>query len=376
MIYLDYNATTPLAPSVRDAIANALSEPYGNPSSNHAPGRAARAAVEAARQELAELLGGAAEEIVFTSGGSESNNHALKGVFWARATEGPIHFVSTTIEHPAIREPLRFLQRLGADVTLVDVDRYGMVDPDAVRKAIRANTVLVSVMHANNEVGTIQPIAEIGRICKEMGVLFHTDAAQSVGKIGVRVDDVHCDLLSVAGHKFYAPKGVGALYVRAGTRIENLVHGAGHERGRRAGTENVLLDIGLGEAARVAREEPPTEHLATLAGRLLRRLREHLGDDVVLNGHPEQRLPNTVNVSFLGVSGRDLLAAVPQIAASTGSACHEGEDVHSPVLAAMGLDADRQRGAVRFSVGRFTTTDEVDEAADLLADAYKRLRSQ
>lgn len=375
MIYLDYNATTPLARPVQDAIRGALEEPFGNPSSCHAAGRAAREAVEAARGFVAALLSADPEEIVFTSGGSESNNHALKGTFWRKAGGGSVHFISSVIEHPAVTEPLKFLKRLGAEVTLVPVDGYGMVNPDDVRAAIRRDTVLISIMHANNEVGTIQPVEEIARIAREHDVLFHTDAAQTVGKIQVDVRRLGCDLLSVAGHKFYAPKGVGALFVRHGVAIENLIHGAGHERGRRAGTENVLLDIALGAAARYAAEDPPEERLRALARRLWEGLAAELGDDVVLNGHPELRLPNTLNISFRGVSGRELLASVPEVAASTGSACHEGEqEAYSPVLAAMGLDIERQRGAVRLSVGRQTTEQEVDEAVQLLAGAYRRLR--
>lgn len=375
MIYLDYNATTPLAEPVKAAITAALDGLFGNPSSSHAPGRAAREAVENARAEIARLLNASPNEMVFTSGGSESNNHALKGVFWRHGRGTPPHFVTSAIEHPAVREPLRFLERLGAEVTFIPVDSNGMVDPDDVRRSIRKNTLLISIMHANNEVGTIQPVEEIAALARERGILFHTDAAQTVGKVEVNVNRLGCDLLSVAGHKFYAPKGVGALYIRDGVELENLIHGAGHERGRRAGTENVLLDVALGAAARLAFEDPPAELFRTLTRRLWEGLRAALGDDVVLNGHPECRLPNTLNVSFLGVTGRELLARVPQIAASTGSACHEAEgEIVSPVLAAMGLNPERQRGAVRLSVGRYTTPDEIDEAVELLAAAYKELR--
>ncbi len=373
-IYLDYNATCPLADPVREAIQAAAEGPFGNPSSTHWAGQEARAALTEARRQLALLLGATEQEIVFTSGGSEANNFAIKGIFWraAQRFRHP-HFVTSAIEHPAVHAPLGFLQRLGAEVTFVPVDRFGQVDPDDVRRALRPQTVLVTIMHANNEVGTLQPIAEIARICREHDVCFHTDAAQSVGKTTVDVARLGCDLLSLAGHKFYAPKGVGALYVREGVELEPLVHGAGHERGRRAGTENLLLDVALGAAAELARTDPAEAHLKSLADRLLERLHELLDDAVVLNGHPTERIPNTVNVSFLGVSGRELLERVPDVAASTGSACHERGGAVSHVLAAMGLDRARQLGAVRLSVGRMTTQDEVDEAAELLATAYRHL---
>ena len=375
-IYLDYNATCPLAEPVKAALRAAVEQPFGNPSSSHWAGTEAREAVSQARRQLAELLHAAEHEIVFTSGGSEANNHALKGVFWrvADRVKRP-HFVTSVIEHPAVHAPLAFLQRLGAEVTFVPVDQFGQVDPDAVRKALRKETVLISIMHANNEVGTLQPIADIARIAHEHGIPLHTDAAQSVGKVPVDVNELGCTMLSVAGHKFYAPKGVGALYIREDSELEPLIHGAGHEGGRRAGTENLLLDIALGVAAELARTDPPEAHLQRRGERLLGRLREHLGDAIILNGHPTERIPNTVNVSFLGVSGRELLNEVPRIAASTGSACHEHGGAISKVLAAMGLDRERQVGAVRLSVGRMTTEDEVDEAAELLAAAYRRLYS-
>ena len=376
-IYLDYNATCPLAEEVKAALREALDEPFGNPSSSHWAGCAAREAVEAARAAVARLLGAEPTEVVFTSGGSEANNHALKGVFWRAVTSTPKpHFVTSAIEHPAVRQPLAFLSSLGAEVTYVPVDGFGRVDPDAVRRALRPETVLVSIMHANNEVGTLQPIADIARIARERDILFHTDAAQTVGKVPVDVCSIECDFLSVAAHKFYGPKGVGALYVRSGVELEPLVHGAGHERGRRAGTENLLLLIGLGAAARLAGEHPVEEHLRRLGNRLLQRLKEALGEDVQLNGHPTERLPNTVNVSFRGVSGRELLQQIPELAASTGSACHEHAATVSHVLAAMGLSRDRQLGAVRLSVGRMTTEDEVDEAAEKLCAAYRMLYRQ
>ncbi len=368
-VYLDYNASTPIAPEVREAMLPYLESAYGNPSSTHWAGRPAREAVEKSRQQVADLLGCAPAEIVFTSGGTEANNYALKGAFYANGAKG--HFVTTTIEHPAINAPLRFLQTLGAAVTVVPVDSAGMVDPAAIAAAIRLDTILVTVMHANNEVGTIQPIREIADICQAAGVLFHTDAAQSVGKIATRVDDLGVDLLSLAGHKFYGPKGVGALYVRDGVTLEPLMHGAGHEGGRRAGTENVLLDVGLGEAAELARDLAPAERMHELRDRFWHRLQEEFGDQVVLNGHPERRLPNTLNVSFVGHIGSDILAAMPEVAATTGSACHAGSVEMSPVLAAMQTPVDVAAGTIRFSLGRSTTWPYLDYVAGRLAETLR-----
>ena len=358
-IYLDYNASTPIAPEVREAMQPYLAEHYGNPSSTHWAGVPAARAVARARDQLATLLGCSPGEVVFTSGGSEANNTSLKGVVEAAGVERP-HIVTTAIEHPAIVEPCRYLQRHGVDVTFVGVDSAGLVDPGDVAAAIRPETVLVSVMHANNEVGTIQPIAEIARITREAGVLLHSDAAQSVGKIPTRVDDLGVDLLSVAAHKFYGPKGVGALYVREGTRLAPFVHGAGHEGGRRAGTENVLLDVGLGAAAELAGDLTWTHSVRELRDWLWQQLQDRWGERVVLNGHPTERLPNTLNVSFLGRDGREILAAMPEVAASTGSACHSGGTEPSPVLAAMGVPREVGAGAVRLSLGRMTTQAELD----------------
>jgi cysteine desulfurase len=367
-IYLDYNASTPIDPAVREVMRPLLEEAYGNPSSGHWASASAKAALETARAQVAALLGCEADEIVFTSGGSEANNLALKGAFFARGGEGG-HIVISAVEHPAILEPCRFLERLGATVTRVPVDRFGLVDPDDVRKAIRRETILVSLMHANNEVGSIQPIAEAAKIAREHGVLFHTDAAQSVGKIETRVDDLGVDLLSVAGHKLYAPKGVGALYVQRGVTLEPLIHGAGHERGRRAGTESALLAAALGKACEVAAGTIGETKILRLREALWERLRAAFGDRVVLNGPPDQRLPNTLNVSFGGRVGADILARAPEIAASTGSACHAGEIRLSPVLEAMGVAPEVGMGAIRFSLGRWTTLDEIDQAVALLQRA-------
>ncbi len=367
VIYLDHNASTPIAPEVREAMLPYLEEGYGNPSSTHWAGAPAAEAVSGARAKLAEVLGCAPAEVVFTSGGTEANNTALKGVVEASGVARP-HLVVSAVEHPAIVEPCRHLERHGAEVTYVPVDGTGLVDPDDVARAVRPETVLVSVMHANNEVGTIEPIAEISRVAREAGVLVHTDAAQSVGKVPTRVDDLGVDLLSVAAHKFYGPKGVGALYVRAGTRLESLMHGAGHESGRRAGTENVLLDVGLGAAAQLAGDLAWTRRVLALRDWVWARLHELYGHQVVLNGHPTERLPNTLNVSFVGGDGREILAAMPEVAASTGSACHSGGTEPSPVLAAMGVPRDVGAGAVRLSLGRSTTQGELERLLDRLID--------
>ena len=364
-IYLDYNASTPLAPEVVEAMRPYLADHFGNPSSSRWAGRPARAAVERAREEVAGLLGAAPGEIVFTSGGTEANNHAIKGVFFRARVQAP-HVITTSIEHPAVVEPCRFLERLGARVTCLPVDAHARVDPDDVRRAITPETVLITVMHANNEVGTIEPIAEIGRIAREHGIRFHTDAAQSAGKVPVDVDALGVDLLSVAGHKLYAPKGVGALYVRDGIDLEPLLHGAGHESGRRAGTENVLLDVALGEACRLARLDPCAERLRARRDRFWDLLLGAFGEKVRLNGHPTERLPNTLNVSFPGRVGAEILARLDGVAASTGSACHEGAHSMSPVLAAMGLESRAGLGAIRFSLGRATRPEEIEEAVDLL----------
>jgi cysteine desulfurase len=373
-IYLDYNATTPLDPDVVEAMLSFLQTHFGNPSSTHAYGKTAHEAVESARQQVAGLLGAHPDEIVFTGGGSEASNHALKGIvfaklrgFFGRWARGG-HIITSAVEHPATLQPCEFLKRLGCRITILPVDRHGLVDPESVRKALERGTTLVSIMHANNEVGTLQPIRAIADLAHARGVPVHTDAAQSLGKVPVNVNELGVDLLTVAGHKLYAPKGVGVLYVRRGVKLEPFIHGAGHEGGRRAGTENVPYVVGLGKACELARLSLPeaTERLRRLRDRLWERLRAGLGEQVALNGHPERRLPNTLNVSFPGHIGAELLAKVPELAASTGSACHEGQVICSPVLQAMGVPPKLARGAVRLSVGRFTTEDEIDRAAEVL----------
>lgn len=367
-IYLDFNASTPIAPEAVEAMRPFLTDHYGNPSSLHWAGAPARDAVERARGQVAGLLGCDPTEVVFTSGGSESNNHAIKGAFFANRDRGD-HIVTTAVEHPATMQPCRFLESLGAEVTVLPVDRYGRVDPDRVRRAITPRTVLVTVMHANNEVGTIEPIAEIAAVAREAGALFHTDAAQTVGKIAADVEVLGVDLLSVAGHKVYAPKGVGALYIREGMRIEPFVHGAGHEAGRRAGTENVLLAVALGAACEAARTRIGMPEVRFLRDRLWEGLREVFGESVTLNGHPSERLPNTLNVNFVGRAGAELLAKVPGVAASTGAACHAGSVTLSAVLAAMGVPEEEGMGAVRFSLGWTTTGEEIEEVIRRIREA-------
>jgi cysteine desulfurase len=384
-IYLDYNATTPIDPAVVEAMLPFLGEPisgslgeFGNPSSMHSYGRRCHDAVERARAQVAELLGAAAEEIIFTSGGTEASNHALKGAVFASiggASKLAGHLITSAIEHPATLQPCAFLERLGCKVTRVQVDVNGQVDPRVLEQALQAagTAIIVSIMHANNEVGTIQPVRALAEIAHAHGALMHTDAAQSVGKIPVDVNELGVDLLSVAGHKLYAPKGVGALYVRKGVRLEPLLHGAGHESGRRAGTENVPYVVALGMACARAGQNlgQAAQRLSQLRERLWQRLREGLAERVVLNGHPTEHLPNTLNVSFIGHVGSELLARVPEIAASTGSACHEGAVKLSPVLAAMKVAPDVGKGAIRLSVGRFTSDEDVDGAAALLIDAAR-----
>jgi cysteine desulfurase len=365
-IYLDYNASTPIDPAVAAAMRPFLEAHFGNPSSGHWATSHANAALAQARGQVAALLGADSGEIVFTSGASEANNLALKGVAWALKAKGS-HIVTSAVEHPAVVEPCRFLSDQGFGVSVVPVDRFSRVDPDDVGRAITPRTILISLMHANGEVGTIQPIAEVSRIARRHGILVHTDAAQSVGKIATDVNALGVDLLTVAGHKAYAPKGIGALYVRRGTPLEPLIHGAGHEGGRRAGTESALLAVGLGRACELARDLAPMQVVRALRDRLWQRLRAAYGDRVVLNGHPDYRLPNTLNVSFVGQVGAEVLARLDGVAASTGSACHTGQVELSPVLKAMGVAPEVGMGAVRFSLGRGTTQEEIDAVADRLS---------
>jgi cysteine desulfurase len=368
-IYLDHNATTPIAPEVLDAMRPYLEERFGNPSSAHEHGALARQAVERARAQVAALLGCEPDSVVFTASGSEADNLAIKGVAFARLGQGE-HIITSAIEHPAVLGACRYLERrLGYRLTIIPVDGFGIVDPDDVRRAIEPGTVLVSVMHANNEVGTLEPIAEIAGVAREHAIACHTDAAQSVGKVALHVDELAVDLLTMTGHKLYAPKGIGALYVRPGTRLDSLIHGAGHEHGLRAGTENVPYIVGLGAACALAAERlraGAPDRIRGLRDRLHAALRSTV-PGLALNGHPEQRLPNTLNISFPNQDGESLLARTPSVAAATGSACHSGRTEPSTVLTAMGLDAQRALGAVRLSLGHDTTAADIDAAAPALA---------
>lgn len=375
-IYLDYNATTPVDPAVVEELLPFLTTHFGNPSSNHPYGKVGKEAVERARGRAAALLGCSAGELIFTSGGTESNNHALIGTAFANRERGN-HIITSSVEHPAVLKPLRWLEEQGFAVTYLPVDGAGLVDPDEVRQAITPATILVSVMHANNEVGSIQPLTEISAITRERGVLLHTDAAQSVGKVPVLVDQLGVDLLTVAGHKLYAPKGVGALYIRKGVRVAPYLHGAGHEGGLRAGTENVPYMAALGKAMELAGERLTAGEQAgvqALRDRLHVKL-EELAGEVFLNGPERERLPNTLNVSFKGVVGADLLSRLPEIAASTGSACHDGKGELSGVLKAMGLAPAQGFGAVRLSLGRLSTAEEIDRAAELIAAKVRKIRT-
>jgi len=372
-IYLDYNATTPIDPFVAAAIRPFLEGGFGNPSSSHRYGSEARRAVEEARASLASLIGAKPEDIVFTSGGSEANNFAIKGAALSRRERGR-HVIASAVEHPAVIEVLRWLETQGFRTSLLPVDRYGLVDPADLERAIAPDTILVSVMHANNEVGTIEPIAELSAIARRSGILFHCDAAQSLGKIRVDVGELGVDFLSIAGHKLYAPKGVGALYIKPGTRLEKFVHGAGHEHGLRAGTENVLGIVGLGAAAELARREldSRSRHYRELRDLLWERLSASL-PGLRLNGHPEKRLPNTLSVGFPGIEADTLLTELEGVAASAGAACHAESVEISPTLMAMAVPIDFATGTVRFSTGAYLAAAEVEEAAAEIIAAVRRL---
>lgn len=373
-IYLDYNATTPHAPEVIQAIRPYLEEHFGNPSSSHLFGGRARAGVAQARGQVAALLGCHPDEIVFTSGGTESNNYAIRGLALSRREAGN-HLITSQVEHPAVIQVCRFLETQGFTVTYVPVDGAGMVDPVDVETAITGKTILITIMHANNEVGTIEPIEEICSIAKRQGIAVHTDAAQSAGKIEVEVGSLGVDLLSLAGHKLYAPKGVGALFVRHGLALEKLLLGAGQEGGQRAGTENVMEIVGLGKACEIAKRDlnENQRRMRVTREKLYKGLREIL-PTIRLNGHPGKRLPNTLSIGFPGVDADRMLDRIgDSVAASAGAACHSGAVSISAVLKAMQVPWEWARGTLRFSTGRYTTEDEVTEAVDVLARAYKQL---
>jgi cysteine desulfurase len=359
-IYLDYNASTPLAPEVVDAMQPLLNDFYGNPSALHWAGKPVKALLLKAREQVSELINCSPSDIIFTSGGSEANNMALKGYYFKNQHKGN-HIITSKIEHPAIMNPCKFLEKVGARVRYVGVDQYGRVSPEEIEKAITKETILITIMHSNNETGTLQPIKEIGQIAERYGIAFHTDASQSVGKVPVAVNELKVDMLTIAGHKLYAPKGIGALYIREGMELEPLIHGAGHENGLRAGTENTLLAVGLGKACEIAGNQLANNKLIDLTNYFWDQIKEEFGDQVVLNGHPEERLPNTLNCSFVRRIGQDLLDQIPQLAASTGSACHAGSIELSPVLKEMKVPEEIGMGAIRFSLGRYTTKDEIDQ---------------
>jgi len=373
LIYLDHNATTPVNPEAVSAMMPYLREEFGNPSSDYQIGERAREAVTRARQSVAELLGCRKDEVTFTSGGSESNNMVLKGLIDFKNPENS-HVITCAVEHPAILNPALFLMELGVRVTILPVDRFGQVDPKAVKKAISPDTALVSIMMANNETGTLQPIKEIARIAKEYGVPVHTDAAQAIGKLKVDVNDLGVDFLTVAGHKLYGPKGIGALFIRDGRNIEPLIHGAAQEAGKRAGTENTVLAVGLGEACRVAgqRIEADIKEMIRLRDRLQELLFEGL-EGLVLNGHPHKRLPNTLNVSIPGLEGHSILDGIPEIMASTGAACHDRAVSLSHVLSAMAVPPEIGMGALRLTVGRTNTMEQIERAAQLIINQVKRM---
>ncbi|RCW58299.1 cysteine desulfurase family protein [Halanaerobium sp. ST460_2HS_T2] len=375
MIYLDYNATTPIDKKVAEAMEEYIYGNFGNPSSSHELGSKTKQAVEEARKKVASLLNASPEEIIFTSGGSESNNMVLKGVAYTYQNRGK-HIITSEIEHPAVISPCKFLEENGYEVTYLPVDQDGVVDIEQLKAALTDETILISIMHANNETGTIQPLAEIAEIASENNILLHTDAAQSVGKIETDVKKLGVDFLSVAGHKVYAPKGIGALYIRDGIEIEPLIHGAGHEMGKRAGTENVIFDVALGKACELAEnllqeKKADFEHntpgeIKELRDYFQKQLQKNFKDRVVLNGHPTKRLPNTLNISFLDYSGQEILDHLDNIALSTGSACHSDSVEISSVLKAMSVTMETGRGAVRFSLGKYTTRDEIEHVLDKL----------
>lgn len=373
MIYLDYNATTPIAKEVADAMRPYLDEYFGNPSSLHSFGVKTKLAVEKARAQIASLINCEPSEIVFTSGGTESNNYAIKGIALANKNKGN-HIITSSVEHPAVVEVCKYLSSIGFEITYLPVDEFGILNPEDVRNAITPQTILISVMHANNEVGTIQPIAGIAEIAKENNIIFHSDAAQSLAKIEVDVKKLGVDLLSIAGHKLYAPKGIGALYIKSGIKLEKLIHGADHEQNLRAGTENVLEIVGLGRACEIAKDnlEANTAHYKKMSDYLFELLKKEL-PEIKLNGHPEKRLPNTLSVSFPKVEANILISRLEGVAASAGAACHSENIDVSAVLEAMLVPLDYAMGTVRFSTGRGTTVREIETAAKEIIKVVKEI---
>jgi cysteine desulfurase len=376
-IYLDHAATTPTHPEVVKAMLPYFTDAFGNPSSIYSYGQEAKGAVEEARAKVAKLIGARSEEIIFTSGGTEADNFALKGAAYANKHKGN-HIITTAVEHHAVLEVCKFLERRGLRITCLPVDKYGLVDPDDVKKAITAKTILISIMHANNEVGTIEPIEEIGEIAREAGVYFHTDAVQMVGHMPVNVDKLKVDLLSISGHKFYGPKGMGALYARKGIKLISLLHGGEQEKGRRAGTENVPAVVGLGKAAELAGEEmdKEVEQLTYLRDKLIKGLEKKI-DHIRLNGHPKKRLPNNVNVSVDFVEGESMILNLDLegICASSGSACTSSSLEPSHVLLALGVLPEQAHCSLRFSLGRENTEADVKRVLEVLPGIVAKLRA-
>ncbi|MBW8039841.1 MAG: cysteine desulfurase [Planctomycetes bacterium] len=376
-IYLDYNATTPHDPEVIVAMLPYLEKHFGNPSSSHWYGIRTKNAVENARRQVASLLNCQPDEIVFTSGGTESNNYAIKGTAFAHRDKGN-HIITTQIEHPAVIEVCKFLEEHGFKITYLPVDEFGRISVSDIEKAITPRTILITIMHANNEVGTIEPIEQVSELAKERGIVMHTDAAQSVGKIPTDVNMLGVDLLSIAGHKLYAPKGIGALYIRKGIHPAKLIHGAGQERGLRAGTENVLEIVGLGKACEVAKRDfqKNISHMKAMRDRLHNGLRDK-SKDIRLNGHPEMRLPNTLNLSFLAIDANMLLSEIKDyVAASAGAACHSGGVEISYTLKAMKIPLEWAKGTLRFSTGSMTTEREIEKAIEIISDAVLHIRQK
>jgi len=376
-VYLDHNATTPTHPEVVKAMLPYYEEVFGNASSIHQFGQQARKAIDKAREKVADFIGAKPEEIVFTSGGTEADNFAIKGVAYANEKKGK-HIITSSIEHHAVLNPCKYLEKQGFQVTYIPVDRYGLFNPDEVKKAITKETILITIMHANNEVGTIEPIAEIGKIAKEKGICLHTDAVQTVEKIPVNVDKLNVDLLSLSGHKIYGPKGIGALYIRKGTRIQPLIQGGHHEKNRRAGTENVPAIVGLGKAIEIAKEtmEGESIRLTNLRNKLCSGIGEKI-DHVHLNGHPGKRLPNTLNMSFEFIEGESIILSLDMkgIAVSSGSACTSGSLEPSHVLKAMGVDPAIAQGSIRFSLGKDNTEEDINYVLEVLPEIIARLRA-
>lgn len=374
-IYLDYNATTPISPEVAEEMLPYIQAHFGNPSSSYAIGRFNKEAIEKARMQVANLIAASPEEIIFTSGGTESNNHAIRGAVFANLHRGK-HVITSRVEHPAVTEVCKFLEKQGYEITPLPVDSFGKVNPEDVEKSIRPDTVLISIMHANNEVGTIQSIAEIGAIAKENNTVFHTDAAQSVGKIETDVNETGVDLLSIAGHKLYAPKGIGALYIRNGVKLENLIFGAGQERGLRPGTENIPYIVALGKACELAKEnlEPNSQQMFQMRQRLLIGLKEKCRTAIKLNADLENCLPNTLSIAFENVDAHTLASLVSKkVLFSTGSACHADSVEISPVLKAMQVNPRTAAGTVRLSTGKYTTIEEIDYAVGAISETVNKL---